>query len=337
MKEFTYVRAADADEAMLLVAGHPGGAFLAGGTNLVDLMRLGVARPDLVVDISRLPLGDIEHREDGSVGIGALVRNAPLAGDPRIRSAFPLLSQAVVSGASGQVRSMATVGGNLLQRNRCTYFQDVTKPCNKRAPGSGCPAIRGAHRELAVLGTSDYCVASHPSDLAVALVALGALVRIRSRAGHTRTLPLESFYLSPGRSPERETILEHGELVIEVEVPAQPRNSVTRYRKVRDRRSFAFALASTAVSVRVSADGTLDHVAICLGGVASRPWRARTAEALLRGHRPTSDLLRAAAEAEFAQARPLPRNAFKISLAVDLISATIRDLTTGSAGETDER
>jgi xanthine dehydrogenase YagS FAD-binding subunit len=326
MREFGYVRPADADEAATLLAERPDAAYLGGGTNLVDLMKLGVRGPSLLVDVSRLPYDRIEHREDGSVLIGATVRNGRLAADQGVRDRFPLLSQALLSGASGQLRTVATVGGNLLQRTRCGYFQDVTKPCNKREPGSGCPAIEGAHRDLAVLGTSEHCVASHPSDMAVALVALDAAVHVRTVGGESRTVPVEQLYREPGETPHKENVLAHGELITAVELPAPPSAARARYRKVRDRWSYAFALASVAAMVTVADDGTLFDVRIALGGVASRPWRARTAEELLRGRHPSQEVLREAAEAELAAARPLPENAFKVDLATDLIVAEVGGL-----------
>ncbi|MCW2953593.1 MAG: molybdopterin dehydrogenase [Conexibacter sp.] len=329
MRPFAYERADAAGAAATLVAERPDAAYFAGGTNLVDLMKLGVTSPGLLVDVSRLPYGEIEHRDDGGVLIGATVRNAELAGDRGIRERFPLLSQALLAGASGQLRSVATTAGNLLQRTRCVYFQDVSKPCNKREPGSGCPAIEGAHRELGVLGTSEHCVATHPSDMAVALVALDAVAHVRSAAGATRVVPVEELYLLPGATPQRETVLERGDLITAVELPPPPSGAAMRYRKVRDRWSYAFALVSVAVLVRVADDGTLDEVRIALGGMAPRPWRARAAEELLRAQRPTEELARAAAEAELAAARPLPENTFKLELARDLIVAEIRGLVAG--------
>ncbi|AGP52718.1 FAD binding domain-containing protein [Streptomyces rapamycinicus] len=326
MKEFAYARAGDAAEAATLIAQRPDATYLGGGTNLVDLMKLGVTDPGLLIDVSRLPYDRIEHREDGSVLIGATVRNGASAGDPGIRERFPLLSQALLAGASGQLRTVATVGGNLLQRTRCGYFQDVTKPCNKREPGTGCPAIEGAHRDLAVLGTSDHCVASHPSDMAVALVALDAVAHVRSVDGGSRTVPVAELYLLPGDTPHRETVLDHGDLITAVELPPPPRGARMRYRKVRDRWSYAFALVSVAAAVSVAEDGSLRDVRIALGGVAPRPWRARIAEERLRGARPDEETLREAARAELAEARPLPDNAFKVDLATDLIVAGVRDL-----------
>ncbi|NUH37883.1 xanthine dehydrogenase family protein subunit M [Streptomyces samsunensis] len=326
MKEFAYARAGDAAEAAALMAERPDATYIGGGTNLVDLMKLGVTGPGLLIDVSRLPYDRIEHRADGSALIGATVRNGALAGDPGIRERFPLLSQALLAGASGQLRTVATVGGNLLQRTRCGYFQDVTKPCNKREPGSGCPAIEGAHRDLAVLGTSDHCVASHPSDMAVALVALDAVAHLRSADGGTRTVPVAELYVLPGDTPHRETVLDRGDLITAVELPPPPPAARMRYRKVRDRWSYAFALVSVATAVSVAEDGSLDDVRIALGGVAPRPWRARIAEERLRGARPDEKALREAARAELAGARPLPDNAFKVDLATDLIVAGVRDL-----------
>ncbi|WP_413104754.1 FAD binding domain-containing protein [Streptomyces sp. Inha503] len=330
MKEFAYARAGDAAEAATLIAQRPDATYLGGGTNLVDLMKLGVTDPGLLIDVSRLPYDRIEHREDGSALIGATVRNGALAGDPGIRERFPLLSQALLAGASGQLRTVATVGGNLLQRTRCGYFQDVTKPCNKREPGTGCPAIQGAHRDLAVLGTSDHCVASHPSDMAVALVALDAVAHVRSVDGGSRTVPVAELYLLPGDTPHRETVLDHGDLITAVELPPPPPGARMRYRKVRDRWSYAFALVSVATAVSVAEDGSLRDVRIALGGVAPRPWRARIAEERLRGARPDEETLREAARAELAEARPLPDNAFKVDLATDLIVAGVRDLVARS-------
>lgn len=327
MKPFAYERTEDSGAAASLVAKQPDAMFLAGGTNLVDLMKLGVAEPSTLVDVTKLGYDRIEHRDDGGVLIGATVPNSELAGDPGIRQRFPVLSQAILAGASGQLRSAATTAGNLLQRTRCVYFQDITKPCNKREPGSGCPAIEGAHRDLGVLGTSDHCVATYPGDMAVALVALDAVVHVRSPEGHTRTLPLEDLYVLPGDTPQRENVLERGELITDVELPAAPAGAAMRYRKVRDRWSYAFALVSVAATVRTDDEGVIDELRLALGGVAPRPWRARTAEAELVGTRPTPENVERAMGAELARARPLPDNAFKLDLATDLVGAVLRDLT----------
>ncbi|MCO6007996.1 xanthine dehydrogenase family protein subunit M [Actinoallomurus purpureus] len=329
MRPFSYERATDSGAAATAVKDHPEAMFLAGGTNLVDLMKLGVARPATLVDITRLPYDRIEHRADGSVLIGALVRNSELSGDPGVRERFPALAEALLSGASGQLRAIATTGGNLLQRTRCPYFQDVTKPCNKRTPGTGCSAIGGLHRDLGVIGTSDACVATHPSDMAVAMAVLDAIVHVRLADGADRTVPLSEFYLLPGDTPHRETVLASGDLVTRVELPAPPAGAVMRYWKVRDRWSYAFAVVSVAAVVATTADGTLREVRLALGGVAPVPWRARQAEQVLTGRHPTPELLRAAAQAEFAAARPLPQNAFKIDLATDMITTTVRHLAGG--------
>lgn len=325
MKPFTYERATDLASAAA-AAAEPDAVVLGGGTNLVDLMKLDVLRPGAVVDISGLPLDGIEHRPDGGLLIGANARNSDLAGDPGVRRRFPLLAEAVLAGASGQVRAMATTAGNLLQRTRCSYFQDVSKPCNKREPGSGCPAIEGAHRDLAVLGTSEHCVASHPSDMAVALTALDAVVHVRRADGRQERIPIDEFYLLPGDSPQQETVLAAGDLVTAVELPAPPAGARMRYRKVRDRASFAFAVVSVAVLAVSDVDGTLREVRVGFGGVAPKPWRARTTERDLTGRAPEPGAVRAAARAEFADARPLPDNEFKIDLAGDVLAAVLRDL-----------
>ena len=324
MNPFRYERAHDASSAVALLDQEPGGVFLAGGTNLVDHLRLGVSQPDLLVDITHLPYDRIEPLPDGGVRIGALVRNSDLAADLTIRQLYPVLSQALLAGASGQLRNLATTGGNLLQRTRCVYFQDVTKPCNKREPGSGCPALEGYHRELAILGASEACVASHPSDMAVALVALDALVRTLGPAGE-RTIPLADLHRLPGDAPERDTVLAHGELVTAVDLPPLAFAARSRYRKVRDRASFAFALVSVAAALNV-ADGVVQDARLALGGVAHKPWRAWKAEAALRGAPATEGVFRLAAEAELADARPLPGNAFKVPLARSLMVRTLLDL-----------
>ena len=324
MTPFHYERAADAPGAVALLAQAPDGAFLAGGTNLVDLMKLDVAEPDRLVDITHLPYDRIEPLPDGGVRIGALARNSDLAADRTIRARYPLLAQALLAGASGQLRNLATTGGNLLQRTRCVYFQDVTKPCNKRDPGSGCPAREGYHRELAILGASQACVATHPSDMAVALVALDALVRTLGPDGE-RAIPLVDVHRLPGDEPQRDTVLAHGELITAVDLPPLAFAARSRYRKVRDRASYAFALVSVAAALEV-ADGVVRDVRIALGGVAHKPWRAWQAEALLRGGPATEEAFRRAAEAELDDAQPLPGNAFKVPLARNVIVRTLLDL-----------
>src|SRR5439155_10562003 len=277
MKPFHYERASDASTAVAMLVQAPAGAFLGGGTNLVDLMKLGVAKPDLLVDVARLPYDRVELLPDGGVRIGAMVRNSDLAADRTIRSRYPMLAQALLTGASGQLRNLATTGGNLLQRTRCVYFQDISKPCNKREPGSGCPAREGYHRNLAILGASEACIATHPSDMAVAMVALDAVVRVLGSNGE-RTIPLISFHRLPGNEPQRDTVLEHGDLITAVDLPPLSFATHSHYRKVRDRASYAFALVSVAAAIDV-ADGMVRDVRIAFGGVAPVPWRARKAEA----------------------------------------------------------
>jgi xanthine dehydrogenase YagS FAD-binding subunit len=325
MNPFRYERASDASSAVAFLTQAPNGVFLAGGTNLVDHMKLGVRQPDLLVDITHLPYDRIEPLPDGGVRIGAMVRNSDLAADHTIRQRYPLLAQALLAGASGQLRNAATTSGNLLQRTRCVYFQDITKPCNKRVPGSGCSAREGYHRELAILGTSPSCIATHPSDMAVALAALGASVRVLGPQGE-RTIPLVDFYRLPGDEPQRDTVLEHGELITTVDLPPLPFATHSHYRKVRDRASYAFALVSVAAALDV-ADGVVRDVRIAFGGVAPVPWRAVRAEAVLRGTPATEEMFGRAAEAELADAQPLPGNAFKVTLARNVLVRSLLDLT----------
>ena len=325
MNPFRYERASDASSAVALLGQEPGGVFLAGGTNLVDHLKLGVSQPNMLVDITHLPYDRIDPLPDGGVRIGALVRNSDLAADRTIRSRYPLLAQALLAGASGQLRNLATTGGNLLQRTRCVYFQDVTRPCNKRVPGSGCPARQGYHRELAILGASEACIATHPSDMAVALAALDAVVRVLGPQGE-RAIPLVDFYRLPGEEPQRDTVLEHGELITAVDLPPLPFATRSHYRKVRDRASYAFALVSLAAALDVT-DGVVREVRIALGGVAPRPWRATKAEAVLRGAPATEEVFGRAAEAELADAQPLPGNAFKVPVARSVLVRTLLDLT----------
>ncbi|MCX9193784.1 molybdopterin dehydrogenase [Carbonactinospora thermoautotrophica] len=324
MRPFEYERASDANGAVAAVSRRPGAVFLGGGTNLVDLMKLGVASPDLLVDVTRLPFGTVETLPDGGVRVGAAVRNSDLAADPVIRERYPMLSQALLAGASGQLRNLATTGGNLLQRTRCVYFQDVTTPCNKREPGSGCSARAGYHRELAILGASEACIATHPSDMAVAMAALDAVVRTYGPDGE-RTIPLTGLHRLPGEEPERDTVLQHGELITAVDLPPLAFATNSRYRKVRDRASYAFALVSVAAALDI-ADGVVRDVRIALGGVAHKPWRATKAEEALRGAPASEESFRAAAEAELADARPLPGNAFKVPLTRNVIVRTLLDL-----------
>ncbi|HEX4063565.1 MAG TPA: xanthine dehydrogenase family protein subunit M [Streptosporangiaceae bacterium] len=326
MKPFDFKRSTDAARAITLVAERPGAAFLGGGTNLVDHMKLGIAAPGLLVDVTRLPFDAVEELDGGSVRIGATVRNSVLSAHPLIRERYPVLSQALVAGASGQLRNLATTAGNLLQRTRCLYFTDRTTPCNKRTPGSGCSALDGHSRELGILGVSRSCIATHPSDMAVAMAALDAVVRVQGPGG-TREIPIGELYRLPGATPERDTTLAHGELITAVDMPRVSGRSA--YRKVRDRASYAFALVSVAAVLRIE-DGTIADVCLALGGVAPKPWRAKQAEARLRGGPATEEAFLAAADAELERATPTTNNAFKVPLARNTIVATLRDLAAGA-------
>jgi xanthine dehydrogenase YagS FAD-binding subunit len=324
MKAFSYARAPDARAAV--GEYRPGTAYLGGGTNLVDLMRLGVLVPDRVIDVSGATSDQIETAADGGLLIGSGVRNSDLAADRSVRQRYPLLARAVLDGASGQIRNMATVGGNLLQRTRCPYFQDVSMPCNKRLPGSGCQArAPGADTEnLAILGHSAACVATNPSDMAVALTALGARVRVTGPDGE-RSVPMPGLHRLPGGSPERDTALEPGELITAVELPP-PLPGRSAYRKVRERASFAFALVSVAAVLRTAADGTVSDCKLALGGVAHAPWRCHLAERTVVTLPATRDSFIRAADEELRQARPLPGNEYKVTLARNLIVGVLGEL-----------
>jgi xanthine dehydrogenase YagS FAD-binding subunit len=324
VRPFEYSRAAGHDEAMAMLGASPGARYLGGGTNLVDLMRLGVEAPSMLIDVTRVAEPTISDTESGGLHVAATVRNSDLAADARVRERYPVLAQALLDGASGQLRNLATTGGNLLQRTRCLYFQDVSKPCNKRAPGSGCPAREGDNRDLAIFGHSEHCVATHPSDMAVALAALDAVVHVHGAAG-PRQIPVTGFHRLPGTTPERDTVLAPGELITTVELPPLPPARQSLYRKVRDRRSFAFALVSIAAVLQL-ADGVVGDVRIALGGVAHKPWRATEAESQLRGRPLDRRAAEQAAEAELAGAAPLRHNAFKLPLARNLIISALLDL-----------
>jgi xanthine dehydrogenase YagS FAD-binding subunit len=287
-------------------------------------MRLGVETPDLLVDVTRLPYDRIEATNDGGLRIGAGVRNSDLAADPRVRTSYPALAEAVLAGASGQLRNLATTGGNLLQRTRCAYFQDVTKPCNKREPGSGCPAREGEHRNLAIIGHSEHCVATHPSDMAVALAAFDAIVHVVGPAGE-REIPLVDFHRLPGDTPQHDTVLERDELIVAVGAPALAFAGNSRYRKVRERASFSFALVSVAVALDVAA-GEVRDVRIAFGGLANKPWRAYAAEEALRGSAADEQSFAKAADAELAQAEPLRDNEYKVELARNTLVRTLVEL-----------
>ncbi|HEX4704292.1 MAG TPA: xanthine dehydrogenase family protein subunit M [Pseudonocardiaceae bacterium] len=330
MKSFSYVSAPDVATALHAIADGEGAKFLAGGTNLVDLMRERIEQPATVVDISRLPMAGVEELPDGTLRIGALTRNSRLAADPLVRTRYPVLAQALLHGASAQLRNMATVGGNLLQRTRCLYFYDEAAACNKRVPGSGCDAIGGFSRGSAVLGVSDHCVATHPSDMAVALVLLDATVEVESTRGRRR-IPIAEFHRLPGDTPHVETSLAADELITAVELPPVPVAANSRYRKVRDRASYGFALVSVAAALDVE-DGVVTSVRLALGGVGTKPWRASEAERLLTGQPATEESFLRAADAELGSAAVTAQNAFKVELARRTITATLRQLVTeGSA------
>jgi xanthine dehydrogenase YagS FAD-binding subunit len=325
MKPYHYEQARDIPGAVAALAEQPNAKYLAGGTNLVDLMKLEIMTPDVLVDVRRLTSDRIEETEDGGVRIGAAVTNSDLAADRTIRSRYPVLSQALLSGASGQLRNLATTGGNLLQRTRCVYFYDTTTPCNKREPGSGCSAIEGHNKDHAILGASEHCVATHPSDMAVAMTALEAFVNVHGPDGERR-IPIEDLHRLPGDEPERDTTLEHGELITAVDLPPLDFAYNSKYRKVRERASYAFALVSVAAALDVE-DGVVRDVRLALGGVAHKPWRATKAEEALRGEPAGEENFRAAAEIELEDARPLRENAFKVPLARNVITRTLLELS----------
>jgi len=328
MIPFNYARADNAADAVRLAAA-PNAKYLGGGTNLVDLMRETIERPTALVDVSGLS-GDIIEQEDGGLLIGAAARNTAVAEHRLVRTRYPLLARAIIAGASPQIRNMATVGGNLLQRTRCTYFYDDDGAhCNKRQPGQGCDAIDGFNRSHAILGASDACVAVHPSDMCVALAALDAVVHLEGRGG-TRSLPLTDFHCLPGDRPDVETLIEPGELITTVELPPLPLAARSTYRKVRDRASYAFALVSVGAVLQIE-NGRIRDVRLALGGVAHKPWRARRAEEALRGQLASQAAFHAAAEAELADARPLKDNGFKIELARRTIVAVLGELAGDAA------
>ncbi|WP_448951816.1 FAD binding domain-containing protein [Labrys neptuniae] len=330
MKSFDYVRPASVADA-IAAASQPGAAILAAGTNLLDLMKSGVSRPDRLVDVTHLPdLDGIDWLPAGGVRIGALVRNADLAHDPAFAKAYPAVAEALLSGASGQLRNAATVGGNLMQRTRCAYFYDVASACNKRAPGSGCDAHGGENRLHAILGWSEACIATHPSDFCVPLVALGAVVEVEGKAGR-RELPLAELHRLPGDTPDRDSALEPGELIVALRLPADAAGFAghARYLKVRERTSYAFAVVSAAAALRVE-NGVIAEARLALGGVAAKPWRPHEAEALLAGARPDAGLFRRAAEAALADAKPSGDNQFKIELARRTLARALAEAAAGT-------
>jgi xanthine dehydrogenase YagS FAD-binding subunit len=313
MRPFEYVRATDAAAGTQSVAGHPQAKFLAGGTNLLDLMKEDVERPARVVDITRLPLRQIRSTGAG-LSIGALATNSETANHPLVRQNYPLLTQAIVAGASGQLRNMATNGGNLMQRTRCQYFYDTAMPCNKREPGSGCGAREGLNRIHAILGWSEACVATYPGDMANALYALDATVRVRGADGNERAIPVADFHRLPGTTPQVDNNLRHGELITSIELPASPFANNAHYLKVRDRASYAFALVSVAAALDLQG-GAIRNARLVLGSVAHKPWRSAEAEAALVGKPATEATFRQAAQAALQGARPLAHNTYKVELA----------------------
>ncbi|MBN2972601.1 xanthine dehydrogenase family protein subunit M [Roseomonas aeriglobus] len=325
MKLFDYARADTPEAAVQDMSAR----FIAGGTNLLDLMKLQVETPAKLVDISRLDLAEIEKIDDGGLRIGALVPNSDLAADPRVRDRYPVLSRALLAGASGQLRNKATTGGNLLQRTRCGYFYDTHARCNKREPGSGCDGREGFNRILAILGTSEACIATHPSDMAVAMRALDAVVLTLAPGGDRRRIPLRDFYRLPGDTPQIETVLQPGELITHVELPAPPAGRQT-YRKVRDRASYAFALVSVAGVVAVE-DGKIASASLAFGGLGPMPWRDAAVEAALVGQAPGDAAFAAAADALLADAQGYGENDFKIPLARRTLTAVLRELTEDAA------
>ncbi|WP_326763574.1 xanthine dehydrogenase family protein subunit M [Streptomyces sp. NBC_01591] len=325
MREFGYERAFDVSGAVALLGSDPDARFLGGGTNLVDLMKAGVERPALLVDVRELPLDSVELTHDGGLRIGATVTNSDLAAHPDVRRHYPALAQAVLAGASGQLRNMATVGGNLLQRTRCGYFTDISRPCNKRAPGSGCPAVDGEHHNHAILGASEHCIATHPSDMAVALAAFDAAISYETADGPGE-LPIDELYPPVGDTPHVETALPPGALITGVTLPPAPVAAHSRYRKVRERASFAFAIGSIAAALDIQ-DGVVREVRLALGAVASRPWRARAAERALIGRPASAEAFAAAADAELGAAKALPENGYKVTLMRNLVVAVLTELT----------
>jgi xanthine dehydrogenase YagS FAD-binding subunit len=331
MQAFEFVRADDASAAITAGArsntAQQGASvrFVAGGTTLLDLMKLNVERPVHVIDINRLPLDKVEALADGGLKIGATVRNSDLANHPLVQRDYAVLSQAVLAGASGQLRNMATTGGNLLQRTRCMYFRDTAMPCNKREPGTGCSAIGGVNRTLAILGTSEHCIATNPSDMNVAMAALEATIHVQGIKG-TRSIPIADFHLLPGSTPNRETVLEPGDLITYVTLPPAARGNRSYYLKLRDRASYEFALASAAVVVTVEG-GRVTRARIAMGGVGTRPWRSTEAEAVLAGAPVGETAFRKAAEAALRDASPQSQNGFKVELAKRCLVYALKQAT----------
>ena len=331
MKTFALTRASNSGQAIATAAksktAQQGAEirFIGGGTTLIDLMKLNVEQPQTLVDVNQLPLNKIEALPDGGLTIGAVVRNADLAYHPLVRKNYPVLSEAVLSGATAQIRNMATTAGNLLQRTRCMYFRDTAMPCNKREPGSGCAAITGVNRSLAILGTSEHCIATNPSDMNVAMAALEATIHVRGPKGE-RSIPIADFHVLPGNTPQRETVLEPGDLITHVTLPPPAPGSRSLYLKLRDRASYEFALASAAVVVTTSG-GKVTRARVALGGVGTKPWRSPEAEAELSNQSASDDVFRKAAEAAMRNAKPQTQNGFKVELAKRCLVHALKTVT----------
>ena len=325
MRPFKFTQAADPVAAVKAVSANAGAMFIAGGSNILDLMKEGVENPTELVDVSRLNLTQIKPA-NGGVSIGALAKNTDTANHPLIRQDYPLLTQAILAGASAQIRNMATNGGNLVQRTRCPYFYDVAMQCNKREPGTGCSAIGGFNRNHAIFGASDKCVAVHPSDMCVALAALDAVVKVRGADGKERSIPFTDFHRLPGDAAEKDNNLPHGELITSIELAKSNFASNSYYLKVRDRASYAFALVSVATALEING-GTIKQARIAMGGVAHRPWRASDAEKALVGKAPTDENFKAAAEDAMKGAKPLEHNKFKIELGKRAIVLALKRAT----------
>ncbi len=329
MRSFAFKRAADADGAVKILAAETQAKFIAGGTNLVDLMKEGIDQPTTLVDISRLPLSVVRSAPGGGVSIGALARNADTANHPLIRQNYPMLTQAILAGASPQIRNMATNGGNLMQRTRCPYFYDLATPCNKRAAGTGCSAKDGLNYNSAIFGWSDACVAVHPSDMCVALAALDAVVKVHGANGKERSIKFTDFHRLPGSTPEKDNMLAHGELITSIDLPKSPFADKSYYLKVRERSSYAFALVSVAAALDVQSNGTIRAGRIALGGVAHKPWRAEDSEKYLVGKKAGEAAFREAAKIAVSPAKPLSENGYKVKLAERSIFRALTDAMNG--------
>ncbi|MEC4814277.1 MAG: xanthine dehydrogenase family protein subunit M [Scytonema sp. PMC 1069.18] len=313
MQPFTYVRAANQDDAIAIITREPGAMFIAGGTNMLDLMKEGVHTPSQLVDIRRLSATEVVTNNDGGIRIGATARNSDVAYHSLVCDRYPVLSEAILAGASAQLRNMATIGGNLMQRTRCSYFHDTAFACNKRQPGSGCAALNGFNRTHAILGGSEHCIATHPSDMCVALAALDAVIQTRSTRGE-RSIPIADFHLLPGDTPHLETVLEHDEMIVAVDLPPMPFAKRSHYLKVRDRASYAFALVSAAVVLEIEGE-VINNARVALGGVGTKPWRSQEAEQVLVGARANEETFARAADAAMQAANPRRHNHFKVELA----------------------